>query len=230
MIRRSLRNQIREPPCKLMFILRQYAKDKIYSTLYNMFNDTTGSQYINNHLLVAMPGLLDPIFSKSVVYLAEHSGEGAMGIVINKPCELDLRALLKKLNLENQGNQESLEVSEPVYYGGPIQQDRGFVLHEPASTWTSTLKINEALALTSSKDILEATAKGVGPKTILVSLGYSGWGPGQLDTELASNSWLTIPLKDNKLLFDIPADVRFDEAFKILGIHPDNLSNFIGHA
>ena len=94
----------------------------------------------------------------------------------------------------------------------------------------STLKINEALALTSSKDILEATAKGVGPKKILVSLGYSGWGPGQLDTELASNSWLTIPLKDNKLLFDTPADVRFDEAFKILGIHPDNLSNVIGHA
>ena len=230
MIRRSLRNQIREPPYKLSFILRQFAMHKIYSTLWVMSNDTTGSSYISHHLLVAMPGLLDPIFSKSVVYLAEHSGEGAMGIVINKPCELDLRALLKKLNLGSQGNQESLEVSEPVYYGGPIQQDRGFVLHEPASTWTSTLKINEALALTSSKDILEATAKGVGPKKILVSLGYSGWGPGQLDTELASNSWLTIPLKDNKLLFDTPADVRFDEAFKILGIHPDNLSNFIGHA
>lgn len=200
---------------------------KIYSTLCYMSNDTTGSSYISHHLLVAMPGLLDPIFSKSVVYLAEHSGEGAMGIVINKPCELDLKALLTKLNLRSQ---KSRGVSEPVYYGGPIQQDRGFVLHEPASTWTSTLKINEALALTSSKDILEATAKGVGPEKILVSLGYSGWGPGQLDTELAANSWLTIPLKDNKLLFDTPAEVRFDEAFKILGIHPDNLSNFIGHA
>ena len=229
-MRRSLRNQIREPPFKLSFMLRQFAMNKIYSTLCDMSNDTISSPYISHHLLVAMPGLLDPVFSKSVVYLAEHSGEGAMGIVINKPCELDLRALLKKLNLGSQGNQESLEVSEPVYYGGPIQQDRGFVLHEPASTWASTLKINEALALTSSKDILEATAKGVGPKKILVSLGYSGWGPGQLDTELASNSWLTIPLKDNKLLFDTPADVRFDEAFKILGIHPDNLSNFIGHA
>ena len=203
---------------------------KIYSTLWFMSNDTTGSSYISHHLLVAMPGLLDPIFSKSVVYLAEHSGEGAMGIVINKPCELDLKALLTKLKLGSQDSEESRGVSEPVYYGGPIQQDRGFVLHEPASTWASTLKINEALALTSSKDILEATAQGVGPKKILVSLGYSGWGPGQLDTELASNSWLTIPLKDNKLLFDTPADVRFDEAFKILGIHPDNLSNFIGHA
>ena len=230
MIRRSLRNQIREPPYKLIFILRQFAMNKISSTLCSMSNDTTGSSYISHHLLVAMPGLLDPIFSKSVVYLAEHSGEGAMGIVINKPCELDLRALLTKLNLGSQGSQESKGVSEPVYYGGPIQQDRGFVLHEPASTWASTLKINEALALTSSKDILEATAKGIGPEKILVSLGYSGWGPGQLDTELASNSWLTIPLKDNKLLFDTPADVRFDEAFKILGIHPDNLSNVIGHA
>ena len=204
--------------------------NKISSTLCFMFNDTTGSSYISHHILVAMPGLLDPIFSKSVVYLAEHSGDGAMGIVINKPCELDLRALLTKLNLGSQDSQERRGVSEPVYYGGPIQQDRGFVLHEPASTWASTLKINEALALTSSKDILEATAKGVGPKKILVSLGYSGWGPGQLDTELASNSWLTIPLKDNKLLFDTPADVRFDEAFKILGIHPDNVSNVIGHA
>lgn len=230
MIRRSLRNQIREPPFKFSFILRQFAMNKISSTLCSMSNDTTGSSYISHHLLVAMPGLLDPIFSKSVVYLAEHSGDGAMGIVINKPCELDLRALLTKLNLGSQDGQESRGVSEPVYYGGPIQQDRGFVLHEPASTWASTLKINEALALTSSKDILEATAKGVGPKKILVSLGYSGWGPGQLDTELASNSWLTIPLKDNKLLFDTPADVRFDEAFKILGIHPDNLSNVIGHA
>ena len=230
MIRRSLRNQIREPPYKLSFILRQFAMNKISSTLCSMSNDTTSSSYISHHLLVAMPGLLDPIFSKSVVYLAEHSGDGAMGIVINKPCELDLKALLTKLNLGSRGSQESRGVSEPVYYGGPIQQDRGFVLHEPASTWASTLKINEALALTSSKDILEATAKGVGPKKILVSLGYSGWGPGQLDTELASNSWLTIPLKDNKLLFDTPADVRFDEAFKILGIHPDNLSNVIGHA
>ena len=192
-----------------------------------MSNDTTKHPYANHQLLVAMPGLLDPIFSKSVVYLAEYSGDGAMGIVINKPCELDLRALLTKLNL---GNQSGLRVSDPVYYGGPIQQDRGFVLHEPASTWASTLKINEALALTSSKDILEATAHGGGPEKFLVSLGYSGWGPGQLDSELASNSWLTIPLKDNKLLFDTPADVRFDEAFKLLGFDPDNLSNFIGHA
>ena len=159
MIRRSLRNQIREPPYKLHFILGRFAMNKICSTLYRMSNNTTGSQYINHHLLVAMPGLLDPIFSKSVVYLAEHSGDGAMGIVINKPCELDLRALLTKLNLGSQDSQESRGVSEPVYYGGPIQQDRGFVLHEPASTWASTLKINEALALTSSKDILEATAK-----------------------------------------------------------------------
>ena len=116
-----------------------------------MFNDTTKPSYISHHLLVAMPGLLDPIFSKAVVYLAEHSGEGAMGIVINKPCELDLHALLTRLNLRSK---ESQSASEPVYYGGPIQQDRGFVLHEPASTWSSTLRINEALALTSSKDIL----------------------------------------------------------------------------
>jgi putative transcriptional regulator len=190
---------------------------------------STNTEYtsISHHLLVAMPGLLDPIFSKAVIYLAEHSGKGAMGIVINKPCELDLRALLSRLNLNSV---ESKTTSSPVYYGGPIQQDRGFVLHEPVGTWSSTLRINDGLALTSSKDILEATANGVGPKKILVSLGYSGWGPGQLDSELAANSWLTVPLKNNHLLFDTPAEIRFAEAFKILGVDPDNLSSITGHA
>ena len=189
--------------------------------------DNTEYTSISHHLLVAMPGLLDPIFSKAVIYLAEHSGKGAMGIVINKPCELDLRALLSRLNLNVIETEKS---ACPVYYGGPIQQDRGFVLHEPVGTWSSTLRINDGLALTSSKDILEATANGVGPKKILVSLGYSGWGPGQLDSELAANSWLTVPLKNSQLLFDTPAEIRFTEAFKILGVDPDNLSSFTGHA
>ncbi len=187
----------------------------------------SNSTFVSHHLLVAMPGLLDPVFSKAVIYLAEHSVKGAMGLLINKPCELDLQSLLTKLNLKCNKKNVS---HQPVYYGGPIQQDRGFVLHEPIGTWSSSLKINNNLALTSSKDILEATALGAGPKKILVSLGYSGWGPGQLDSELAANSWLTIPMTDNKLLFETPPEFRFLEAFKLLGIQPENLSEATGHA
>ena len=182
---------------------------------------------VSHHLLVAMPGLLDPVFSKSVVYLAEHSVKGAMGLVINKPCELDVSSLLSKLSLKVD---DKFFDTQPVFYGGPIQQDRGFVLHEPIGAWGSTLKITSNLALTSSKDILEATACGTGPERLLVSLGYSGWGPGQLDSELASNSWLTIPVSDTSFLFDTPADMRFSEAFKLLGIEPENLSGAAGHA
>ena len=192
-----------------------------------MSNTDSNSTYVSHHLLVAMPGLLDPVFSKAVIYVAEHSVKGAMGLLINKPCELDLQSLLTKLDLKCD---KSHTAHQPVYYGGPIQQDRGFVLHEPVGKWSSSLKINNNLALTSSKDILEATALGVGPKKILVSLGYSGWGPGQLDSELAANSWLTVPLKNNHLLFDTPAEIRFAEAFKILGVDPDNLSSVTGHA
>ncbi len=192
-----------------------------------MSNTDSNSTYVSHHLLVAMPGLLDPVFSKAVIYVAEHSVKGAMGLLINKPCELDLQSLLTKLDLKCD---KSHTDHQPIYYGGPIQQDRGFVLHEPVGKWSSSLKINNNLALTSSKDILEATALGVGPKKILVSLGYSGWGPGQLDSELAANSWLTIPMTDSKLLFEVPAEFRFLEAFKLLGIEPENLSEAAGHA
>jgi putative transcriptional regulator len=138
-----------------------------------------------------------------------------------------LLSLFSRIDIDTKKNQSELL---PVFLGGPIQPDRGFVLHEPVGSWNSSLKISEQLALTSSRDILEATAEGHGPKKFLVSLGYSGWGPGQLDSELISNSWLTIPILNNDLIFDIPAEEKVAAAFRLLGFDPSNLSGVVGHA
>ena len=182
---------------------------------------------VTHHLLVAMPGLLDPYFSGSVIYVAEHSNKGAMGLVINKLAEIDLMSLFSRIDITTKNNHSHIN---PVFLGGPIQPDRGFVLHEPVGSWNSSLRISDKLALTSSRDILEATAEGKGPLKFHVLLGYSGWGPGQLDTELIKNSWLTIPIIDNELIFDVPAEEKFAAAFKILGFDPSNLSGVAGHA
>ena len=182
---------------------------------------------VTHHLLVAMPGLLDPQFSGAVIYVAEHSEKGAMGLVINRPAEIDLLCLLSRIDIEAKKSQAT---ALPVLLGGPIQPDRGFVLHEPLGSWSSSLKISDQLALTSSRDILEATADGCGPNKFIVSLGYSGWGPGQLDSELVSNSWLTTPILNNDLIFDIPAEKKLAAAFRLLGFDPSNLSGAVGHA
>ncbi len=182
---------------------------------------------VTHHLLVAMPGLADPLFSGTVIYIAEHSQKGAMGLVLNRLAEIDLLSLFSRIEIDtNKKNSKLL----PVFLGGPIQQDRGFVLHEPIGSWSSSLKISDQLALTSSRDILEATAQGSGPQRLLVSLGYSGWGPGQLDSELLSNSWLTIPILNNDLIFDVPAEEKLAAAFRLLGFDPSNLSGVAGHA
>ena len=182
---------------------------------------------VTQHLLVAMPGLLDPHFSGTVIYIAEHSEKGAMGLVLNRLAEIDLLSLFSRIDINTKQNNI---VPLPVFLGGPIQPDRGFVLHGPGGSWSSSLKISDQLALTSSRDILEATAEGHGPSKFLVSLGYSGWGPGQLDGELLSNSWLTIPIINNDLIFDIPAEEKMAAAFRLLGFDPSNLSGVVGHA
>ncbi len=182
---------------------------------------------VTHHLLVAMPGLLDSHFSGAVIYVAEHSEKGAMGLIINRLAEIDLFCLFSRIDIDSKTSQSN---AYPVFLGGPIQSDRGFVLHEPIGSWSSTLKISDQLALTSSRDILEATAQGFGPKKFLVSLGYSGWGPGQLDSELLSNSWLIIPILNNDLIFDVPAEEKLAAAFRLLGFDPSNLSGVVGHA
>jgi putative transcriptional regulator len=193
-------------------------------------SDDTAADFpsVAGHLLIAMPSLLDPHFGGSVVLMADHSPKGAMGLVLNRPSDMTLSNLFGRIDLSLDAN--PLE-SQPVMVGGPVQPDRGFVLHEPIGEWSSTLNIsNGLLGLTSSRDILEATAKGKGPERLLVALGYSGWSAGQLDAELASNSWLTVPMHDTAWIFETQPEERLGAAFRILGVDPLNLSGAVGHA
>jgi putative transcriptional regulator len=194
------------------------------------------------HYLVAMPTLTDPQFGGTVIYLAEHTPKGAMGLVVNRVSDMTLGMLFDRIDVSPAANApHAIAVPEadstaapladaPVYLGGPVQTDRGFVLHEPVGKWSSTLVINDLIGLTSSRDILEAAASGRGPGRMFVSLGYAGWEAGQLDQELAANAWLTVPAADTSLIFDIPPDDRFAYAFRILGVDPIHFSGAAGHA
>ncbi|MFY7986494.1 MAG: YqgE/AlgH family protein [Burkholderiaceae bacterium] len=181
---------------------------------------------LSNHFLVAMPAMADPNFSGTVIYLAEHSPKGALGIVVNRPLEIDLANLFERISLKLD---DTSFASQPVFAGGPVQNDRGFVLHSPAGSFNSSIHVGSDIALTSSKDVLEAVAEGKGPRRLLMALGYAGWGEGQLEEELAANAWLTVPATAS-LMFDVPVEERFHHAFGLLGIHPMFLSPAAGHA
>ncbi len=180
-----------------------------------------------HHFLIAMPGMADPSFTGAVVYLCEHTPQGALGLVINRPIDLTLQSLFErvdlKLDIEDLANR-------PVLFGGPVQTDRGFVLHDDlVGQYESTLVVRDGLALTMSKDVLKAVADGEGPKHILVTRGYAGWGEGQLEEELSANAWLTVEA-DATVLFEVPPEARFDAAMQLLGIDPAMLSDQAGHA
>jgi len=181
---------------------------------------------LSHHFLIAMPNMVDPHFSKTLTYICEHNDQGALGLVINRPIEMTLARLLEQVSIPTE-NQVHAEV--PVHYGGPVQINRGFVLHEPAGPWQSTLKINQELGLTTSRDILEAIARGEGPRQILVTLGYAGWAPGQLEQELAQNAWLTVAAQSG-LMFDLSAEQRLPAAMDLLGVDYARLSETAGHA
>jgi len=190
---------------------------------------------LTNHFLIAMPGLEDAIFSKSVVYVCEHTARGALGLVINKPAELKMEALFGKIDLPLKRQDLS---DKPVFQGGPVQIERGFVLHEPIFAagdkpeqplYASTMSIAGGLEMTTSKDVLEALSSGSGPRRVLVSLGYSAWGEGQLETELGENSWLTVDA-DQSVIFDTPVEERYDKALSLLGLQAWMISSQVGHA
>lgn len=185
---------------------------------------TTVTTDLSNHFLLAMPNMADPNFSGAVVLVAEHNDNGALGLVVNKPTTMSLGALLQRIDLAHGEHERT-----PVFYGGPVQTDRGFVLHQPHGEWSSTVSISPELALTTSKDVLEAVAGGSGPPRLLVTLGYAGWGPGQLEAEISQNAWLTVRV-DPALLFDTPAEERFIQAYQMLGIDPALLAPSAGHA
>ncbi|MBU3722203.1 YqgE/AlgH family protein [Limnohabitans sp. Hippo4] len=204
------------------------------------------STQLSHHFLIAMPGLEDPTFAKSVVYVCEHSERGAMGLIINKPGDLSLKHLFEKVELPLQ-RQDLLQCN--VLHGGPVQTERGFVLHDPVlekdsvdsensnteavatpnSIYASTLSVPGGLAMTTSKDVLEALANGSGPQRVVVTLGYASWGEGQLESEIGENSWLTVPA-DPAVIFDTPIEQRYDKALSLLGLQAWMLSSEAGHA
>ncbi len=186
---------------------------------------------LTNQFLIAMPGMADPTFAGSVVYLCEHTEKGALGLVINKPVDIKLKNLFEKVELQLHRDDIA---DTPVYFGGPVQTERGFVLHERQSEadspYNSTLSIaGGSLDMTTSKDVLEALADGAGPKKLLVTLGYSGWGAGQLEDEISRNGWLTVDA-DPRVIFDTPIEQRYQKAVSLLGIDPHMLSQEAGHA
>ena len=181
---------------------------------------------LTDNFLIAMPALEDPYFSNALVYICEHNENGALGIIVNRPIDMDLAGLFDKIDLKLEA--ENL-AKLPVYFGGPVQLDRGFVLHRPVGNWQSTLAVNGEVGLTSSRDVLNSVGSEGLPAEIIVTLGYSGWDAGQRESELAQNSWLTVPAMA-EILFDLPPEERLPAAMQKLGISFTQLSDVAGHA
>lgn len=181
---------------------------------------------LSGQFLIAMPNMLDPQFAGTLVYLCEHSAKGAMGLIVNRATDLEIRALLEKIDLDVTAE---LPPHLPVMMGGPVASERGFVLHTGRHDWNSSLVVNDEIALTTSKDILEAVARGQAPDQWLITLGYAGWSEGQLEQELAMNAWLTVPATHD-ILFNMPLNERFASAYALLGIDPSLLTGAAGHA
>lgn len=179
-----------------------------------------------NQFLIAMPGLADPNFSHTVTYIFSHDEQGAMGIVINRPLNMDLGEILEQMDLSTG---DTLINSMPVYNGGPVKTDRGFVIHKPDSSWQSSILVSTDVQVTTSRDILGAIARGRGPEKCFIALGYAGWEAGQLEQELMENCWLNAPAGAD-ILYDAPYDRRWEFATAQLGFNPHNLSSQIGHA
>lgn len=182
-----------------------------------------------NHFLIAMPSIQDPIFGGTVVYVCEHNDKGVLGVVINKPTDMTMETLFDRVDLKLAEGLRATVVDEPIMFGGPVQDDRGFVLHSPGGRYSSSLNVTDDVAFTTSIDVLEAVASGGGPARMLVSIGYAGWSPGQLEEELSRNGWLTVGA-DARVLFDLPFEERYNAAIKLLGIDPFMLATEAGHA
>jgi putative transcriptional regulator len=182
-----------------------------------------------NHFLIAMPSIQDPIFGGTVVYICEHNEKGVLGVVINKPTDMTMEVLFDRVDLKLAPGLRSSVVEQPIMFGGPVQDDRGFVLHSPGGRFSSSLTVTDDVAFTTSIDVLEAVASGAGPSRMLVSIGYAGWSPGQIEEEISRNGWLTVGA-DAKVLFDLPIEERYTAAIKLLGIDPLMLATEAGHA
>jgi putative transcriptional regulator len=182
---------------------------------------------LSQQLLLAMPGKVAGNLANTVIFVCEHTEHGALGLVINRPTDLTVGDLLKRIDLDL-----SLEIGivqdAPVFFGGPVQTDRGFVLHAPVGGYSSSIALGD-IALTTSRDVLQDVAQGRGPRNLLVTLGYAGWGAGQLESEMSQNAWLNVAAT-NEILFNTPSETRYEAALSQLGIHPVMLAGDAGHA
>ena len=183
--------------------------------------------YLSRHLLIAMPTLEDPNFARGVTLICQHGEEGAMGLTINRPSDLRLGDVMRQIGVDVVPPEVA---ARKVLIGGPVQMERGFVLHEAAGTWDSSLALGDDLVVTTSKDVLQAIAEGRGPGRYLVMLGYAGWIAGQLEQELRDNAWLTVAPRDHDIFFETPLEQRWDAAARLLGIDISRMTGAAGHA
>jgi putative transcriptional regulator len=186
---------------------------------------------LTNHFIIAMPMLNDPNFEQSVSYICEHNNEGAMGVVINRPLDLTFADLCEQLEIEITDTDTQ---TYPIFNGGPVEMDRGFILHTPLGEWESTLAVTKDVGLTMSQDIIQAIADGYDsdnkpPEQFIITLGYAGWSEDQIEDEIAENVWLNVEA-NRDILFHIPSDKRWSAAAASLGINLQQLSTDIGHA
>ncbi len=188
--------------------------------------ETTNGDSLTGHFLIAMPSLNDGFFNQAVTYICEHDENGSFGIIINQQTGITMKQIAKEMAIEISENYDG---KQPVFIGGPVDQGRGFILHQPTGNWQSSLKVNNNVALTTSKDILQAIVNNEGPQDNIVALGYAGWAAGQLDSEMANNTWLSCPA-DEQIIFNTPVEERWKTAAKLIGIDLSLLSSDAGHA
>ncbi|WP_374354735.1 YqgE/AlgH family protein [Chitinimonas sp.] len=181
---------------------------------------------LSRQFLIAMPSMADPIFARALVFVCDHNDQGAMGVIVNRPLGMDMKTLFQQVDIELKRTELA---EQDIYFGGPVQTDRGFVLHQPLGNWQSTMAVEDDLGLTTSKDVLAAVGDGGGPDRLFVSLGYAGWEAGQLEGEMAQNAWLNVDA-DIELIFSLPAEQRYEAALGLLGIDMAMLSDTAGHA
>lgn len=196
------------------------------STNTTQTKNIPGEQSLAGHFLIAMPSLDDGFFNHAVTYICEHDENGSFGIIINQATDITLKQVIDEMSIPTE---EGYRADQPVYIGGPVEQGRGFILHRPAGNWASSLKVNDNIALTTSQDILRAIAHNEGPQDCIVALGYAGWAAGQLEDEMAANTWLSCPAEE-QIIFDTPVEQRWKAAAKLIGIDLSLLSSDAGHA
>jgi len=185
---------------------------------------------LQHHFLIAMPTLQDPLFKRSVVYICEHNADGAMGLIVNKPMEnLTVEGILKKLKIVPEAREANIKLDKPVFSGGPLAEDRGFILHSAQKTFTSSIRVSDNTIITTSRDVLETLGTAEQPDHVLVALGYCAWEKDQLETELLENAWLTTPANSN-ILFHTPIAERWREAAKSIGVDIHNIASEAGHS